>query len=254
MLSTVSGHHFAGHLVPPPTMFPPAPPTGASLYYEMQYGSYPTGTGVVIKDLSGNGWDLTAASTMNGWPTSVNYTSTDPKSMRFGSYTEASTAFFPAGMFMLSKTVYKAVSFWFKPAVFYNNGLSNMLTMADSGTSDGIYMGTAYDGRMFVTTNGQSYNNVQQTPNIVLTLNTWQMVTYVYIADTVQPSRLYINDTEVFSFVHGLDFINSVPIKLRVFMTAGYSSQWNDLQMFNNGYTAANVSARFAATRGYYGV
>jgi hypothetical protein len=255
MLSSISGIYFAGHLITPATTpFPPAPPTGASLYYNMAYGSY-SGSGNTITDLSGNGWNMTIASNTGGWPISIGYNNTDPKSIGFNNfYTYSATANFPAGMFMLSRTVYKAVTFWFKTTSFNNNGIVSLLSMADPTTSDGIYMSVAYDGKMQLTTNGQSFNNVQNIQNIVLSLNVWQMVTFVYISSDTLPCKLYVNDVEVYSYLHGNDFISTVVTKLLVSMNPGRGAQWNDLQMHNNGYTAADVTTRFAATRGYYGV
>ena len=160
---------------------------------------------------------------------------------------------------VLSTTNYSTLSIWaWVPSVSYAQYGHYLVQMATAGFPfDGIYIALFQGGEMGFTTNGAGIDKKFVTSTPVWTFSTWQMITFVYIASDTLPSKAYLNATEIGSFVHGSDTMNidNYYLEIPMYPQITNGGRWNNLNIYGNTeFSASDVSAKFAAERGYYGV
>lgn len=253
MLSTISGIYFAGHrkgatgggTVPPP-------PSGGNGVYVTLPGSATNNSTTVI-DQGGALTSMTAPAALTV------VTSPTPAYMRapsgLGGYNLSSTVpMSPSSQHQGSVTVWLYIP---SASVGPNSG-SYCISYAGPAF-DGIYLFAESDSfqniTLKATTNGQSSNNVQTVPSsYYLPKDQWFMLTYVYIMNNTAPSSVWYNDTLVHTWTHINDSMATGTYTLTMDVFGSWGSRFNGFMVRDTGYTQAQVTAKFASERSYYGV
>jgi hypothetical protein len=253
MLSTISGIYFAGHRKPVATAVGPAPPPVAGSGIAISVPGSATNGSTSIVDQGGILATMTAPA-----PVTV-VTSPSPAYMvapsGMGNYNLQSTiSLTPSSQKQGSITMWLYIP---SASVGANTG-SYAVTYAGPAF-DGIYMFGESDSSKNITlkatTNGQSWNNVQTVPAPnYLPRDRWFMLTYVFIMNNTAPSSVWYDDTLVHTWTHPSDNMSGGTYNVAMDMFGSWGGRFNSFRIRDTGYTQAEVTAKFAAERSYYGV
>jgi hypothetical protein len=236
MLSSISGKYFAGHLVP---QLP-----DSLVRYSLQLDSYP-GTGDTVYDLSGNNRNLVS--------TGISYDPSQPRSIQFpGGFGGITSA--PGFSEGISTTHYQTVTFWYYQTSDISAGQSPLCSISNSASELGAYIYSIPTTRLRMITNGLNLDNIQMTASGVVTPGTWQMITFKYILSATLPCVLYINSTQIYSYVHGADSVTAgTNFRITIDMAYGFG-KWSDFTLFDQELTLPQISARYTSTKSYFGL
>ncbi len=131
-----------------------------------------------------------------------------------------------------------------------------------SPSYDGYSMVFNTNNRMQLNMNGQTVNGIYISANTnVFSLNTWTMFSCVvrFGGGSANPSRVYVNTTEVISAANGESGIpsNTAPLQLMNGIQEGSqypACQSGSFYYYNRALSAAEIQTMFTATRDRYGV
>jgi hypothetical protein len=129
-------------------------------------------------------------------------------------------------------------------------------------TYDGFSMVFNTTNRLQLNMNGQSVNGIYVSANTnIWSLNTWTMFTCVvrFGGGAGNPSRAYVNTTEVISAANSESGIPSNTAPLQLFNGIQEGSQYpagrsGSFYYYNRALSAAEITTMFTATRARYGV
>ncbi len=131
-----------------------------------------------------------------------------------------------------------------------------------AATYDGFSLVFNTSERLQLNMNGQSVNGIYVSPSTnVFSLNTWTMFTCIprFGGGSANPSKAYVNTTEVISAANSESLIpsNTAPLRLVSGIQEGSpypACRVGAFYYYNTALTAAQISAIFTATRARYGV
>lgn len=249
MFSTISGQYFAGHNVPPATI--PVP-----FNDELQY--------INPGSLFNNNQTLRSTTTVpysiSIFPSAVAPLTPTPAYIVIPSIVSA-TINGPTASVSPSSTVQRTITMWMylpTTTVTANKTDSRFIHDEEPNSGRGLYLKASTDASKNVTLriqmNGITNHSVFQSPSTYMPKNVWFMFTICYIINNTYPSSVWFNNTLVHQWTHGADTLPQNSYYLSTFILNEWSTRFNNYQMLGRGMTQADVSAKFAAERSYYGV
>lgn len=230
------------------------PPTLSTFYDISNALSYSSASSPSVVDI---GW-AGANQGIFGNTTTQRYISTAPKAMGLGLNGRMITY---SHEVRPSPTRYTTFSFWIKAGSLPQPG-RNIFSMSTSGQylqmsqypANSPYGGASGVLGFFASaTNYYSGNNA-------LVAGVWRMITLVFIHNSTLPSKIYVNDTLSSTFTAATTVTwDKTQVNFEISMLdGGYTTStntvWSQFRIDRKEYTASDVSALFAANRGYFGV
>jgi hypothetical protein len=249
MFSSVSGLYFSGHTAPPGIV---PVPYNDEIHYVFP-GSV-LNNGSTLRSMTSNPYNLAA------YPPYITTSSTPtPAYMRFPS-SVSSLLNSPSLSITPSSDHQGTVTVWmYIPTASVTANASNirLLWYQVPSTFDGIYLFAQSDAsknvKLTATTNGFQTDNPQLVPTN-MPRDVWFMLTYVYIMNNTLPSSVWFNNTMVHTWTHPVDTMTQSTYYLTLSMLQQWAVRFNNFQMLGRGMTQAEVNAKFANERSYYGV
>lgn len=245
MLSSISGHHAAGHWtigkIPVPK---PAKSTNTIINYDFNYGSYPTGTGTTITDVSGNGYNATL------YDQNFVYSQGAPNSMQFSSTELLTSATVPTGICNPSNTGGPLqMNIWIKPQTLSNySQIFQYLSPASAGFTQGVDIAIISDKRIYVTYFYASGLYNTGATSSMINVGVWNMVSVQLGATTITIS---LNGVQALSSGYAGTFSPSAMVLSGEFGRA-WNTQWNAFELYN--HAELNFLNKFNAEKAYYGL
>jgi hypothetical protein len=238
MLSSISGHNFAGHR---------AAPTGAvttdySIFYSLPNNSY-SGTGDVLTDLSGDGYNMSI-------PGSKYYNSAQPRSLINAGFSNW-TLTMPANTLLISTTTTTNFDWWFHSPSNWQPYPAIMFSYRDITTTDGIEIKLGGLNRLHLN----SYNQVSQVEQLgtayAVPQDNWSLISVV-IDIPLNDIVLYVNGVE--NMRRNLTAAyRQTQMSLFIDMVKSWNGAFGDFQM-TYGPGGNTRLTKYAAERAYYGV
>lgn len=250
MLSSISGHYFAGHNVPVGEV--PVP-----FNDELQY-IFP---GSVFNNGSTVRSTTTVTYSVTAYPPYVTTSSTPtPAYMIFPDMVSATLNSYQASV-SPSSDLQRTISVWMyipTASVIANRTNVRLVTNETPDLTKGIKLRVSSDASKNLTLSvimgSDTISNTTYTVPTLMPRDTWFMLTISYIMNNTYPTSVWFNDILAHQWTYGADTMPQVTYYLTVGMLSQWSVRFNNYQMLGVGMMPVDVSAKFAAERSYYGV
>ena len=249
MFSSISGLYFAGHTVP-------SIPVPVPINDELQYifpGSVFNG-GQTIRSTTSIPYSVSV------FPAATTVSAPTPAYMVFPS-TVSSTLNSPTASVSPSSIFQRTITLWMylpTTTVVANQTDIRFIRGEEPGSGRGIYISVSTDASKNATLrilmNGITNTSVVQSVPTYMPKNVWFMLTINYIINNTNPTSVWFNSTIVHQWTHGADTLPQNTYYLSFPMLNQWAMRFNNCQLLGRGLTQAEVSAKFAAERSYYGV
>lgn len=213
-----------------------------SLFYSLPNNSY-SGTGDILTDLSGGGYDLSI-------PGNKYYNNNQPRSLINASSNNWIRAM-PTNDLLISTTTTTNFDWWFFSPSNWQPFPAVMFSYKDSTTGDGVEIKLGGLNRLHLNSVTQSNSVEQQGTAYAVPMNTWSLISLV-VDQPYNDMILYVNGVENMRR-NLIEPYRQSQMRLLIEMVKGWNGAFGDFQI-SYGAGGNTGATKYAAERAYYGV